>query len=99
VGFKAMGVAMENPSFGASREGGHSKDDARSAGRHRPTPLHVVGSRDSAPGRYPYRPTLDSQHRRSPQARANRRAWWMCWVIGPALIALAGVAIVVSQWR
>jgi hypothetical protein len=78
-----MGATMQSPSFGARS-------------RHSRGPLHLVSSREATP-RYP-RPIL-SVSRRSSLARANRRAWWLTWVIGPGLIALVGVALVVASWR
>jgi hypothetical protein len=81
-----MGADMNHPSFGAR-------------GRHR-TPLHVASSREIAGGSYPYRSALSGlKLPRTAQGRANRRDWLLCWVIGPILMALAGVVLVASNWR
>lgn len=79
---------MNSPSYGAR-------------GRHRPT-LHLASSQDKreAGGRYPYRSALaDMKLPRTERGRANRRDWWLCWVIIPALMVLGCVVLVASTWR
>jgi hypothetical protein len=86
---------MQSTSFGART-------------RHRPQ-LHLVVSADRAErqscddrahgARYPYRPSFHIDLPRTPQGRANRRDWILCWVIGPVLVALAGVVLIASNWR
>jgi hypothetical protein len=90
---------MESPSFGAGREGGLSEEArAERAGRNRS--LHVVSSQGrETNGRYPYRSALPMRLPRTAQGRANRRDWWIAYVIVPALLAAGALLLIVAEWR